>query len=193
MSRTQTTALLFRARDGSDEALNGLFERYAPRLLSLIRLRLGRKLRSRVESRDVLNTVLLKAFERIDQLEASDGRSLMAWLASIAENEIRDQAEFHGRQRRDAARAVPLAPGSEQLAARLRSQTSRLVLREQLERLERGLEQLDEPHREVILLRKFEELSFNEIGRRMDRKPDACRMLLVRAMTALTLQLRGER
>ena len=32
----------------------------------------------------------------------------MAWLARIAENEIRDQADYHRRQRRDAARAVPL-------------------------------------------------------------------------------------
>ena len=193
MSRAQTTLLLLQVRDGSDEALNLLFERYAPRLLGLIRLRLGQKLRSRLESRDILNTVLLKAFQRIDQLDAANARSLMAWLASIAENEIRDQAEFHGRQRRDAACAVPLVRGDERLAARLRSQTSRLVLREQLQSLERALERLEEPHREVILLRKFEELSFAEIGRRMDRKPDACRMLLVRAMTALTLQMRDER
>ena len=193
MSPTPTTALLLQARDGSEEALNRLFERYGPKLLSLIRLRLGHKLRSRLESRDVLNAVLLKAFQHIDRLEAADGRSLMAWLASIAENEIRDQAEFHGRQRRDAARDVPLPPGSEQLAARLRSQTSRLVLRERLERLEQALERLAEPHREVILLRKFEELSFAEIGRRMSRTPEACRMLLARAMTALTLELRDDR
>ena len=62
-----------------------------------------------------------------------------------------------------------------------------------MQHLERALEQLEESHREVILLRKFEELSFAEIGRRMDRKPDACRMLLVRAMTALTLQMRDAR
>jgi DNA-directed RNA polymerase specialized sigma24 family protein len=38
-------------------------------------------------------------------------------------------------------------------------------------------------------MRKFEELSFAEIGRRMGRSDDACRMLLVRAMTALTMKL----
>ena len=65
----------------------------------------------------------------------------------------------------------------------------RLVLEEGLEQLERGLESLDEPQREVIVLRKFEELSFTEIGERMGRSPDACRMLLARAMTALTLSM----
>ena len=44
----------------------------------------------------------------------------------------------------------------------------------------------------IILMRKFEELSFAEIGRRMGRSEDACRMLLARALTALTLRLAGE-
>jgi len=39
------------------------------------------------------------------------------------------------------------------------------------------------------MLRKFEELSFKEIGERLGKSPDACRMLLARAMTALTLAM----
>jgi hypothetical protein len=37
--------------------------------------------------------------------------SLMAWLARIAENEIRDRADYHARQRRDARLEVPLEVG----------------------------------------------------------------------------------
>jgi RNA polymerase sigma-70 factor (ECF subfamily) len=190
MDRAETTTLLRRAREGSDEALNRLLERCAGRLLAYIRLRLGRSLRARVESCDILNDSLLKAFQRIDQFEQSDGRSLMAWLSRIAENQIRDQANYHHRRRRDAARAVPLGDDLEHLAAQVRSQTSRLVFREETRRLECALDDLDEAYREVILLRKFEELSFAEIGQRMRRTPDACRMLLARAMTALTLKMR---
>ena len=116
--------------------------------------------------------------------------SLGAWLVRIAENEIRDQAEHHGRKRRDAGREVPLDDAASALAANLRSQTSRLVLDEKMQRLERALESLDDGHREVILLRRFEELSFKEIGERLGKSPDACRMLLARAMTALTLRMR---
>ena len=39
------------------------------------------------------------------------------------------------------------------------------------------------------LLRKFEELSFPEIARRLSKSEDACRMQFARAMTALTLAL----
>jgi DNA-directed RNA polymerase specialized sigma24 family protein len=35
-------------------------------------------------------------------------------------------------------------------------------------------------HREIILLRKFEELPFAEIAQRLGRSEDACRMLRAR-------------
>jgi len=193
MDRSETTALLRRAREGSDDALNRLLEHCAGPLLRFIRLRLGPSLRSRVESGDILNASLLKAFQGIDRFARADGRSLAAWLARIADNEIRDQADFHRRIRRDRGRDVRLESEDEsRLIARLRTQTERLALREQLDRLELALESLEADQREVILLRRFEERSFAEIGKRMDRSPDACRMLLARGMAALTLRMREE-
>ena len=58
-----------------------------------------------------------------------------------------------------------------------------------MERVERALQALDEPYREIIVLRKFAELSYQEIGERLGKSPDACRMLLARALTALTLMM----
>lgn len=189
MDKTETTALLHRARAGSDDALGRLLERHAGRLLTLIRLRMGPALRARLESRDILNATLLKAFERLGQFERSDAASLAAWLSRIAENELRDQAEHHHRQRRDLDRAVSLSVAENALATRVRSQVSQLIFDEELGRVERALETLSPEHREVIVLRKLEELSFAAIGERMSRSPDACRMLLARALTALTLEL----
>ena len=189
MDRTETTALLKEAREGSAEALDDLFARYGARLLSVIRLRLGPSLRGRLESRDILQDCFLKAFERLDQFEGSERASLMGWLARIAENEIRDQAEFHGRQRRDARREVPLddAPGG--LVHRVRSVSSRVALGQQTRHLERALERLEEAHREVIVLRKLQEMSWREVGERMGRTDDASRMLFARAMAALTMEV----
>ncbi len=190
MDRTETTALLLEAKGGSDEALNRLLERCAGKLLALIRLRMDRGLRTRMDSRDILNASLMKAFQHLDQFEKADGSSLMGWLARIAENELRDQRDYHGREMRDAAQVVAL-DRLDGLEARVRSQTSRLFLKEELNRLEQALQTLDEQHREVILLRKLEELSFAEIGQRMGKSADACRMLLSRAMAALTLEMQG--
>jgi RNA polymerase sigma-70 factor (ECF subfamily) len=190
MSSTDTADLLQQAKGGSREALNRLYERCAGRLLALIRLRLGRDLRARVESRDVLQATFLKSLDRLPELRASETRSLMAWLARIAEREINDLADYHHRGRRDAARELPLDDEAP-LPAASRSALSRVILDEEARRLEAAIESLSPDHREVILLRKFEERSFAEIAARLGRSEDACRMLLARAMTALTLALSG--
>jgi len=180
--------LLQRARGGSAEALNELYDRCAARLLGYIRLRLGRDLRARLESRDILQAAMLKSVEHLREFKGGGTRSFLAWLARIAEHEIRDCADHQHRQKRDAAREAPLDDQAP-VPAITRSALSRVILDEEARRLEEALESLPPEHRDVILMRKFEELSFAEIGRRMGRSDDACRMLLVRAMTALTMKL----
>ena len=189
MDRQETAALIERARAGSGDALNALYTRCAGKLLPLIRLRMGRSLRTELESRDILQAVLLKSFQRMGQFDGSATGSLMAWMARIAENEIRDRADYHGRQRRDAARRVPLdALDERELPAPVRSALTQAILNEDAERLERALEALTESQRDIILLRQFEELTFPEIAVRLGKSEDACRMMFARAMTALTLK-----
>ncbi len=185
---TETSTLLRQAREGSPDALNRLYERCAGRLLAFIRLRLGKDLRSRLESRDILQGTLLKSLDHLAEFRGTETRSLMAWLARIAEHEIRDHADFHHRQRRDAARDVPLDEDAP-LPALTRSALSRVILDEEAHRLEAALDALPPAHRDVILMRKFEDLSFAEIGQRLGKSEDAARMLLARAMTTLTLKL----
>lgn len=190
MTRQESSALLRDARGGSTAALDELYRRYGGRLLAWIRLKMGRDLRARVESQDILQATLMRSFERFGQFEGSDSGSLMAWLARIAENEIRDQVDFQHRHRRDVAAGVPLDPDRLPVAARGPSPLSQAVLNDYARRLERALETLEPAHRDVIVKRKLEDLSFKEVAVQMGRSEDACRMLLARALTALTLALR---
>jgi len=193
MSSSETTpsaALLRRARDGSGEALGTLFESCGGRLLALIRLRLGRSLRRDLESRDILQATFLKAFEHLDQFEGSGSRTLLGWLAAIARNEIRDRAQYLGRQRRDAGARVALHSSLPVAVETLASEVSRLQIKEDSRLLERALAGLSEDHREVIVLRRLEELSFREIGERLGRSEDASRMLFARALAALTVRMK---
>jgi RNA polymerase sigma-70 factor (ECF subfamily) len=188
VSAQDSTDLLQRARDGSADALNLLYERSAGRLLGYIRARLGRELRARLESRDILQAALLKSVKQLGAFRGQDPRAFQAWLARIAEHEIRDRADHQHRLRRDAAREVALDEEAP-VPAITRSALSRILLDERARRLEEALDTLTPEHRQVILMRKFEELSFAEIGARLERKEDAARMLFARAMTALTLTL----
>jgi RNA polymerase sigma-70 factor (ECF subfamily) len=173
---------------GSSQALEQLYERIAPRLLAYIRLRMGRDLRARLESRDILQAALLRSFEHLGDFRGSDPRALAAWLARIAEREIADRADYHHRGRRDAAREEPLDEGAG-VPAPVRSALTQAILDEEARALEAAMDSLSDAHREIILLRKFEELSFSEIARQLGKSEDACRMQLARAMTALTLAL----
>jgi RNA polymerase sigma-70 factor, ECF subfamily len=189
MDRASSTAVLRQALAGSDAALETLYDRFGPRLLSFIRLKMGPSLRSRLESRDILQATFLKSFEHLDDFEGQDGRSLLGWMMRIAEHEIRDRADYHHRQRRDAKREEDLDGHAGRLAARSRSALSRLILDERAQRVEAALESLSEPHRQAILLRTYEELSFPEVAKVLGKSEDACRMQFARAMTALTLAL----
>ena len=190
VSSPGTTELLARARAGSADALNALYERCAGRLLAYVRLRLGRDLRSQMESQDILQAALLKSLKGLGNFRGEDTRAFLAWVTRIAEHEIRDRADYLHRQRRDAARELPLDDEAP-VPAITRSALSRIILDERARRLEAALDSLAADHRDVILMRKFEELSFVEIGARLGRSEDASRMLFARAMTALTLALGG--
>lgn len=188
MDRASSTAVLRQALSGSDAALDAVYQRVGPRLLAFIRMKMGRSLRSRLESRDILQATLLRSLERLEDFEGSDARSLLGWMMRIAEREVLDRADFHGRQQRDANREDDVADHAD-LQARTRSALSRLIIDERAERLDAALATLTDAHRQVIVLRTFEELSFAEIGEVLGRSEDASRMLFARAMTALTLAL----
>jgi RNA polymerase sigma-70 factor (ECF subfamily) len=112
----------------------------------------------------------------------------MGWLSKVAENEIRDRVDYLHRQQRDAARRAPIEDAAA-VPAPVRQALSMAIMNEKLERLERALEALPESQREIIILRKLEELSFPEIAARLGKSEDAARMQFARAMTALTLTL----
>ena len=191
MPNPEETHIIRAAKNGSPEALNRLFDRCGSKLHALIRLRMGRGLRRQLESQDLLQQTMLKAFERIEQFGGGGETSLMGWLGAIARNEIRDQVRYIHRGGRDVARAVPLEAADDAIAEQVRTEVSRLHFLAQAQALEEAIEALAEHHREILLLRRFEELTFPQISEHIGKSPDACRMLYSRAMAALTFQLQA--
>ena len=161
------------AREGAPGAVSAFYERCARKLLPLIRLRMGRALRSELESRDILQAVLLKSFQRLNHVQ--EPRAVMGWLARIAENEIRDRAEHAHRQRRDAALRVPIEDAAD-VPSPVRQALSLAIVSDETERIERALEAMPNAQRELIVLRKLEEMTFPDISQRLGKSEDACRM-----------------
>jgi RNA polymerase sigma-70 factor (ECF subfamily) len=59
--------------------------------------------------------------------------------------------------------------------------------KEDLDKLEKAIDELKPEYRQVVLLTKIEGLSYKEIGRKLGKSADAVGMLLSRAMVVLTL------
>jgi RNA polymerase sigma-70 factor (ECF subfamily) len=59
--------------------------------------------------------------------------------------------------------------------------------KEALDRLERALDKLKPEYKEIIVLKRIEGLSHADIAERLHKNAGAVRMLLSRAMAALTI------
>ena len=186
MSEGETQQLFEKARGGAPEDIDAFYQRCARKLLPLIRLRLGRTLRREMESRDILQAVLCKSFDRLQQVD--DPAAVMAWFARIVDNEIRDQADYHQRQRRDAGLRAPLDDAAN-VPAPVRQALSQVILSEKTRRLEAVLDGMSPVDRDLIVLRKIEELTFPEMAARLGKSEEACRMAFARAMARLTIAM----
>ncbi len=191
---TVTVQLLGRYREGDAAALNDLYARYFDRIHAVVRLRMGPGLRRKTDSLDMVQEAFLASLRGLDDFQYRSEGDFFHWLCTITENRLRDQADRFAAKKRDAARERPLEaprPSGESLfgpineLARFTTPDLKAAQAEQILRLEAAIDQLPQAQREALLLVRYEGLSLAEAGQQMDRKPDAVRMLVARAIVAL--------
>jgi len=161
---------------GDSRACNELLTRYRPRLLRIVRIRLGSGLQRRLDDEDIVQESLLIASERLGDFELRSHAGLLHWLARIAENVIKKKREHHDAQRRDPARELQARstergglPGHE-LAAGDPSPSLRASRAEMEELVDAYVEALDPPeYREVILQRDYFQEEWEEVRRLLGR------------------------
>ena len=191
----KTQYLVALAKGGDQSALNRLCCVYSERVRRIIRFRLNQKLRSKLDSVDVVQDVLVQAMGGLKDFTYRSEGDFLRWLSRIAQNKLRDIFdEFHA-DKRDIRREIPLkeerrstAPGG--AIGPIGTTTPSVIMckREALDRLETALDQLKPEYKEVVVLKRIEGLSYAEIGERLGKSPEAVGMLLSRAMTALTIE-----
>lgn len=198
----ESVLLLKRYQTGDEDALNELLARYYPRVLRIVGARLGPQLRGKVDVEDIAQDTLLSAAKSLGDLEIAEDASLICWMASVAENQVRRAAEHFGAQKRDMGREEGLVrptPGAEdstldvQLVSESTSPGSRVERAEMSGIVDECLAQLEEDQREVILLRDYAGGSWKFVAERLQRpSPDAAMQLYRRARIELAekVQLR---
>lgn len=189
---TRTLVLVRHAKNGDEDALNRIMERYYERVRRIVRLRLGNKLRLRVDSGDILQDTFMKAVSVFDRFQVRNEASLINWLARIAERQIHDAADRYGAQKRDVGREVPLATsdssgriGVDPAASGL-PPLAEVTNNESVQRLEDAIARLPEAYRELIILRDYAGLSWDDIATETGRpSAAAARMMHAKALIEL--------
>lgn len=199
---TQSLDLVLRAQQGDRGALNRLCDRYYERVRKIVHLRLGARLRERVDSGDILQETFLAAVRSIESFEMREEASLINWLSRLAERQIIAAADYHGARKRDSRRDVPLTSGtgdSQTVSVRLGLEDGRVPRpldsvadAEEQARVESCLERLPEEYRELILLRNYADASWESVAEETGRpSAAAARMMHARALVELGKLVRG--
>jgi len=185
--------LLAAHRDGDPEAAEEIFQRYAHRLLGLVRTKLPGFLNSRLDPEDVVQSAFRSFFRHTSagRYPIDGDGELWRLLAAIAVNKARSQIKFHTAAKRDATTeqargssvllfdpaAVTDEPGPEEGTALL-------------EELEAVLDSLELPiHRRMVELRLLGN-EIPEIAEDVGRSERSVRRVLSQMRTDLEERLR---
>lgn len=157
--RLEDHQLIQRIRQGEASAFGDLVDRYGDDLFGLAFSLVG----NRADAEDVLQQALLGVFRRIDSFEGRS--SLKTWLVRIVVN----QASKARRSRR-VRRSIPIDPGSGRSDAKgegngvvVTTESDTAAVDSRLDLLSM-LEELSPDHREILLLRETQQMSYDEIA-----------------------------
>lgn len=195
MENPKTQHLVTLAKEGDAAAVNQLCDVYGERVRRIVRLRLDRKLRSKLDSVDVVQDVLILALGGLRGFTYRNEGDFLRWLSRIVENKLRDIWDHFHAEKRDIHREIPFRKEGDSredalgAAGPFDATTPSVVVRrkEALDKLEKALDALRPEYKEVIVLKRIEGLSHAEIAARLGKNASAVRMLLARAMAALTI------
>jgi len=197
----KTQQLVALAQEGDEPALNQLCAAYSERVRWMMRLRLNRELRPKLESLDLAQDVMMHALRGLDRFQYKNEGDFVRWLAKISENTLRDNLDHLYAGKRDIRkeRRVDQNLSTTQANALNRPigpkvSTPSMIMskKEELQRLEQALDTLPSDYRDVIIQTRIEGLTYREIADMQGKSPDAVRMLLSRAMAALTTVFRRQ-
>jgi len=194
-----TDRLLQDAAAGNPTAASDLLEQHRAALRRMIAMRLDRGVARRIDASDVVQDVLLEASKRLADYLQDPRMPFHLWLRHLALDRMIDLHRRHHAQRRDVGRERALQAGSLSgkssldLAAQLQDQeltpAAAAIRKELAGRFLAALDTMDEPDREIILLRHVEQLGNSEAAEALGLAPAAAGMRYLRALRRLRTML----
>lgn len=195
VSNESVEAWLRQARDGHNDALGQLLELLRPYLLSVAAAQLGGDMRGKAGVSDVVQETFVRAQQGFHGFHGQTRQELLAWLRTILLNNIVSVQRRYTADKRDVNREVSLnrshatAAGAGLLKSGGASPSSLCARNEEAVTVLRALAVLPEDYRQVLQLRDWEGMSWEQIGDQIGRTPEAARKLWARALDRLRREL----
>jgi RNA polymerase sigma-70 factor (ECF subfamily) len=186
----ETCDLLEQARAGN-AVFDRLFAHHRRALKEAVALRFDQALRTRLDPSDVVQDTYLEAFRRLPDYLVRRPMPFHLWLRKMAyERLIMMRRKHLDASCRAVGHELPLPEGSSMLLAQkllaVDDSPSKQVSQEELaQRVRRALAELSEQDREIVLMRVFETLSYDEIAQLLDIEPATARKRHGRALLRL--------
>jgi RNA polymerase sigma-70 factor (ECF subfamily) len=166
-----------RIRDGDMDAFRLLVEAHQARVIGIISKMLG----SDSEAEDLAQQVFIRVWKSASRYKPT--AKFTTWLFRIARNLVFNEI----RRRRHAGGRMEDAP---EQAERSEREPDQVLLESELqEAIQQAIDQLPETQRLAIVLRRFEEMPYEEIAEVMDTTVPAVKSILFRARTELREKL----
>jgi len=149
---------------------------------------------------DLVQDTLIHAFNGLDGFTYKNEGDFVRWLSKIAENELRGNLKKLHADKRDIRKEVRLDNYGTNTSGSfigalgpIEATTPSVIMsrKEELDKLAKAIDELKPEYRKVIVLTKIDGLSYDEIATRLDKSPDAVRMLATRAIVALAAAFRN--
>lgn len=185
--RDPDVRLMLRVRDGDAEAFAELVERYQHRLVGILAHLVGRP----DDAEDLAQEVFLRVFRA--RHEYHPQAKFSTWLFTIANNVALNSLRQRQRKPTVQLASGPTSSGGFDLSPehQIADQTGgaapeqRLRHHELAVKVQEALAQLNDRQRMAVILNKFEDMSYEEIGRVMGLSVMAVKSLLSRARCQL--------
>jgi len=191
----KTQQLVLLAKGGDESALERLYRVYGERVRWMVRFRMGKALRSRLESMDLVQDVFIHAFSGLGDFTYKNEGDFVRWLSKITQNAIHDNLDKLHAAKRDIRKEHRFGSRNSatdgifgEVRDNLNAATPSVIMskQEDLAKLEKAIDKLKPEYRDVVVMSKIEGLSYKQIGGRLGKSSDAVRMLMPNAMAELT-------
>ena len=158
-------------------------------MYSIVRRRLGRKLRARVETADVVQEAMVDILQDACGCRFDSEKDFLSWVRTIVEHRIQEFAGYWGAAKRRRSREVRL-PAEEERADHRAERPSQIFHRkEEHQRLCATMARLPAADRQVLVSRLFLGLSWDHVASSLDTTEAAAQMRFVRARRRLAQEL----